>query len=208
MFITYFISRFQPLVGNAFPDALRHTIKARIIMMQSIIMNWVDFSIITLILLSATISAFNGLVKELLSLLNWLLSFIIAIIFLDELASLFTTLIPFADLRLTIALLILFFSSFILFEWINYLILNSIGPIYLSVLDRVLGVVLGIARGFVVIILLTLLAGLTKLPTASWWQESILIHRFIPVVVELRRHLPIEIATNFNFEPAPEYQPP
>ncbi len=170
-------------------------------------MNWIDFSIITLILLSTTISAFNGLVKELLSLLNWLLSFVIAIIFLDELAGLLEGLIPFADLQLTIALLILFFSSFILFEWINYLILNSIGPIHLSMPDRVIGGLLGIARGFVIIILLTLLAGLTKLPTTNWWQESGLIHSFIPVVVELRRHLPIEIATNFNFEPAPEHQP-
>ena len=172
-------------------------------------MNWVDFSIITLILLSATIGVFNGFVKEQLSLLSWSLSLLIAIIFLDELAQLFTTLVPFADLRLTIALLILFFSSFILFEWINYLIVNSIGPIQLSIPDRLLGVLFGIARGFVIIIFITLLAGLTKLPTTAGWQGSLLIHRFfVPISVEVRRYLPLEIATSFNFEFAPEHQPP
>ena len=174
----------------------------------NVIMNWVDFCIITLILLFTAIGVFNGLVKEVLSLLNWLLSLLIAIIFLDELANLLTTFIPFADLRLTIALLILFFSSFVLFEWINYLVLNSIGPIQLSMPDRSIGGFLGIVRSWLVSVLLLLLAGLTKLPATTWWQESLLIHHFTPVVVELRRHLPIEVATNFNFELDPEYQHP
>jgi len=167
-------------------------------------MNWADLSIITIILLSAIISFFNGFFKELLSFLAWLLSFVVAIIFLDELASRLTTVIPFVDLRLTIALIILFFSGFILFEWINYLILNSIGPIQLSTPDRIFGVLFGIARGCIVVIFFLLLAGLTQIPAKTLWQESVLIPRFKPVVVELRHLLPMEIATNFNFEPAPE----
>ena len=77
-------------------------------------MNWVDFCIIVFFLLSGVLSYFNGFVKELFSLLVWLLSFLIAIIFFQGLASLLTDLIPLADLRLAVALIALFFTSFIL----------------------------------------------------------------------------------------------
>jgi membrane protein required for colicin V production len=172
-------------------------------------MNWADFSIITLILLSGVISYFYGFVKELFSFLVWLLSFVIAIFFLGELASLLTTWLPFADVRLGVAFAILFFTSFILLEWLNYLILNSIGPTDLSGPDRVLGILFGTARGWVIITLLIMVAGLTHIPATTWWQESFFIQRsFKPMVVGLRGYLPVEIAILFNFEPAPEQRPP
>ncbi|HDN25944.1 MAG TPA: CvpA family protein [Thioploca sp.] len=172
-------------------------------------MNWADFSIITLILLSGVISYLYGFVKELFSFLVWFLSFATALIFLEGLASLLTTWLPFADIRLGVAFAILFFSSFLLLEWLNYLILNSIGPTDLSVPDRVLGILFGTARSSVIVTVLIMLGGLSHIPATTWWQESVFIQTsFKPIVVELRRHLPFEIATHFNFEPVPEQSPP
>jgi membrane protein required for colicin V production len=167
-------------------------------------MNWADFSIITLLLLSAVISFFQGFIKELFSFLAWLLSLVIALIFLEALVNLLTTLISFADLRVGVALITLFFVTFILLEWISYLILNSIGRTQVSIPARILAVLFGLARGGIVVTLLIMLAGLTQLPANLWWQDSVLIDKFKPIVIELRRYLPFDIATQFNFEPAPE----
>ncbi|RKZ39271.1 MAG: CvpA family protein [Gammaproteobacteria bacterium] len=169
-------------------------------------MNWVDLSLIALILLSTVISFFYGFVKELFSFLSWFISFIIAFIFLDELAGLLTTFIPYADLRLGLALTSLFFISFILLEWIGYLILNSIGKTQLSIPDRFLGMVFGMARGSIIITLIILLAGLTHLPTKAIWQQSVVIHYFQPIVLELRSYWPLDIATQFNFEPPSKWK--
>jgi membrane protein required for colicin V production len=171
-------------------------------------MNWADFSIILFILFSGILSFFQGFIRELFSFLGWLFSGIIAFIFLDELAKLLITLISFPDLRLTVALIGLFLASFILFEWINYLILNSVGRTDLSVADRLLGVFFGISRGAVIVIYLMILAGLTQFPSSSWWQQSFFIQNIKPIVVELRRHWPLETARQFNFEPEPELKRP
>lgn len=172
-------------------------------------MNWADWSLLTLILLSTVISFFNGFVREVFSFLGWLFSFAIALWFLDELANLLKTLIPFADLRLGLSLITLFFVSFILFEWINYLLLNSIGAhTTLSLVERMVGVIFGIARGSVIVTFLIMLGGLTQLPAAAWWQQSLLIENFKPIVFVLRSQLPFEIATQFNFGPAPEQKKP
>jgi len=168
-------------------------------------LNWIDFSIITLILLSAIISFFQGFVKELFSFLSWFFSFVIAFLFLDGLASQLTTLIPkYTDLRLGMTFMILFFTSFLILEGINYLILNSIGRTQLSIADRFLGTIFGIARSAVIVILLILFTGLTHLPTKAVWQKSVLIGYLKPIVVELRSHWPLEVATQFNFDPPPE----
>jgi len=169
---------------------------------------WADASIISLILLSGFLSFLNGFIREMFSFLAWLLSFIIALIFVDELVSLLTTLIPFMDLCISISLLTLFFINFVILEWISYLILNSIGPTPLSISERMVGVFFGFTRGGVIVILLIMLGGLTQLPSSTWWQESSWIQYFKPLVIYLRSQLPLNIATQFNFEPPPEFQLP
>jgi membrane protein required for colicin V production len=171
-------------------------------------MNWADVSIITLIFLSGMISFFYGFIEELFSFLSWSFSFLITLIFLDEMTGLLTSVISFADLRIGVAFIILFFVSFIIFKWISYLIINSIGPTPLSTSERVVGVFFGIGRGNVFVILLIFLAGLTQLPTKTVWQDSLLISYVEPVVIFLRSQLPLNIATEFNFEPPPEFQLP
>ncbi|MEN8220232.1 MAG: CvpA family protein [Pseudomonadota bacterium] len=166
-------------------------------------MNLTDLSIILLILGSGVLSYFNGIIRELFSFLSWSISLMIALIFLGGLASLLTILIPtLPDLRITVALISLFFTSFILLEWLSYLILNSIGRTRITIPERILAIFFGISRGCVIVTLLIILAGLTHLPTTkNWWQQSTLIHHFKPLVVEIRRHLPDEIAIKFKFEP-------
>lgn len=165
-------------------------------------MNWADYSILILILLSAILSYFKGFVKEIFSFLAWLFSFIIALLFFGELASLLTRLIPFFDLRLGLSFIILFLICFVLIGGLNDLILSSIAPTPLSVSERSLGIIFGIAKGGIIVTLLLMLSGLTRFPTTTWWQESVLIHHFKPIIVVLRSQLPSDIATQFNFQPA------
>ncbi|MCK5716728.1 MAG: CvpA family protein [Thiomargarita sp.] len=165
----------------------------------------IDISIFCLVALLSLFSYFNGFMKELFLVLSWVLSLIITLFFVDEIAHLLITRFPdFIDLRIGMSMLFLFGTSFFLLSWLNYLILNSIGHITLSIADRVLALFFCIARSSVIIIVLLLLAGLTQIPTLTWWTNSYIIQSVKPVVVRLQHHLPIEIAQQFQFEPLSE----
>ena len=162
----------------------------------------IDFSIFIFIMLSGLLSYINGFVRELFSVLSWTLSLIIAIIFVQGLANLLIMIFPdYPDLRLAIALTSLFFMSFILLEWLSYLILNSVGQTQISFFNRLLAIFFGIGRGCVIITLLVLLAGLTQLPTATEWNNSVLIQQFKNTAIIMRRMMPPETAKQFKFEP-------
>ncbi len=166
--------------------------------------NWVDVSIVFLILLLGYLSYFQSFFKALLSFISWSLSFIIAIFFLNDLANLLMPLIPFEDLRIGVAIMLLFFSSFILLESLNYLLLNTFYQNQLSILESLLGVFIGVSKAIVIVVFLIMLGGLTQLPTKPWWQDSFLINYLKPIEVKLRSYLPLEVATQFNFDLPPE----
>ena len=170
--------------------------------------NWIDVSIVFFILLLGYLSYSQSLKKALFSLISWSLSFIIAIFFLNDLANLLTSLIPFQDLRIGVAIMLLFFSSFILLELLSYLLLSTFNQNQLSISERLLGVFIGFSRAIVIVVFLIMLGGLTQLPTKPWWQDSFLMTNLKPVVTSLRSYLPIEVATQFNFDLPPEFKEP
>lgn len=167
-------------------------------------MNWADLGIVIIIFLLGITSFFQGFVKELFSLLAWLGSLAMALWFLDDLARLLEIIIPFADLRLGVALITLFLLTLTLLEWLGYLVINSMKLSQLSLPDQFIGMLFGIIRGNMIIILFMMCAGVTQLPTKLWWQQSLVIQTNKPIVILLRSQLPIEVAIQFNFDPAPE----
>jgi uncharacterized membrane protein required for colicin V production len=60
--------------------------------------------------------------------------------------------------------------------------------------DRLAGLLFGIARGAIIIVILVMLAGLTPLPESPWWVESQLIPHFQALAVWLNTHMPDSIA--------------
>jgi uncharacterized membrane protein required for colicin V production len=66
------------------------------------------------------------------------------------------------------------------------------------------GVLCGGLRSMVIIIGLIFLAGLTRIPSAQWWQEALLIQEFQPMVLIIRSQLPVESAKTFNFGSLPK----
>ncbi|MDY6991775.1 MAG: CvpA family protein [Pseudomonadota bacterium] len=162
-------------------------------------MNVADFSIGIFIVTSSVIGLFQGFVKEVLSVLAWMLSLALALAFVKDLAQLLSLFIPFADLQIGIALTTLFFATFIMLLWVNYLIINSLGPTPLSGFERFLGGLFGLIRGGIAIIFLILLAALTQISTMPWWQEALLIQKFKLMAILLCSHLPADMITQFNF---------
>ncbi|BFM20406.1 CvpA family protein [Gilvimarinus japonicus] len=143
-------------------------------------MNWADWTIVGILAVSCLISIKRGFVKEALSLVVWVTAFIIASIFDDRLAVLMTDLIPTPSLRAMAAFAILFAATLIVGAMVNYLIGELVRMTGLSGTDRLFGMVFGLVRGaLVVLAVVILLPSLVPVNEDGWWQESVLIPRFL-----------------------------
>lgn len=162
-------------------------------------MNWVDYTILAIIGVSALISVLRGFMSEALSLLGWILAFWVALSFTEDLAGFLSGSISVPSLRLAIAFFVLFVATLLLAVLVNFLVGQLVEKTGLTGTDRVLGVVFGVARGVLVVAVLVLLAGLTAFPSDPWWRESMLISHFERLAMQIRGLLPPQVAGYFTY---------
>ena len=141
-------------------------------------MNWVDYAIIGVIILSALISIVRGFVKEALSLISWVLAFFIASRFYMYITS-YLTCFDSDVIRIAVAIAILFISTLIVCAIISYIIGQLVQKTGLSGTDRVLGICFGVLRGILVVALvLFFIDTFTPLSQSQEWKQSQLIPHF------------------------------
>jgi len=143
-------------------------------------MNWADWAIVGVLGLSALISVVRGFIKEAVSLLIWVGAAVIASIFHERLAVWLVDLIGQPSLRVVAAWVILFISVLILGGLVNFLLGQLVKATGLSGTDRLLGMVFGVARGLIIVmVVLILLPQAIPVDQDSWWQQSVLIPEFL-----------------------------
>nr|WP_237398446.1 MULTISPECIES: CvpA family protein [unclassified Gilliamella] len=141
-------------------------------------MNWVDFSIIGVITVSALISIVRGFVREALSLISWVLAFFVSsrfYIYITDYLTYFDSNI----IRIATAIVILFIATLLVCSIVSYLIGQLVQKTGLSGTDRVLGICFGVLRGILVVAaVLFLVDTFTSLSQSSYWAQSQLIPHF------------------------------
>jgi membrane protein required for colicin V production len=145
-------------------------------------MNWIDYTILGVILLSTIISLIRGFVKEAISLAIWFSAFFIASQFYADLA---TYLSNFDDpmVRNGVAIAILFIATLVLGGLVNYLVSQLVEFTGLSGTDRALGAVFGVLRGVLIAsAILFFLDTFTPSADSQWWQASVLIPEFTVII--------------------------
>ncbi|WP_185236232.1 CvpA family protein [Teredinibacter franksiae] len=139
-------------------------------------MNWADWVILAILVVSSLISLKRGFVKEALSMANWVLAFIVAMTFGDQLSSLLVNQIDTPSVRDMVAFGLLFAATLIVGAMVNYLIGELVRMTGLSGTDRLFGMIFGLVRGFIVVMaILLLVPGLIPIDQDGWWRQSLLI---------------------------------
>lgn len=72
--------------------------------------------------------------------------------------------------------------------------------------DRLFGIVFGLARGLLIAVLLVAAAGLTKFPSTSSWQASSLVPKLQPLALYAVEQLPEAYARHFKFVPEQPFE--
>lgn len=145
-------------------------------------MNWVDFTILGIIGLSAVVSLVRGFVKEAVSLIVWLTAFFVASNFYPQVAT-FLTQIQNPMWQNGAAIAILFVTTILVGSFVNYTLGQLVQVSGLSGTDRILGMVFGGLRGILIVsAVLFFVDTFTSLAKADAWQASVLIPEFDVVI--------------------------
>jgi membrane protein required for colicin V production len=161
--------------------------------------NWADYLIIIIIVLSMLMGLWRGLLREVISLATWIAAFAVAFLFAESVAARLVPYIDLPSLRIAVAFGGLFLATLLVGGLVGILASYLVHYTGLTGTDRVLGVTFGLVRGAAIIAVLVLAAGFTPLPQDPWWRESLLLPHFQEIALWLRDFLPEELAQNLEF---------
>jgi membrane protein required for colicin V production len=153
-------------------------------------LNWLDFAMIGVMGLSGLVGLVRGLVREVLSLVSWGLAIWVGITFSSQTAVFLEQTIPSPAARTAAAFGILFLLTLMLAGMVGFLLTRMLETTGLSGIDRVAGLLFGVARGVLIIAVLVFLARETPLPKEAWWRESQLIPLFQSLALWLSSQIP------------------
>lgn len=162
-------------------------------------MNAVDYAVVALMLLSVAAGAMRGAIREVLYIAGWLLAYGIAHAFAGALAPLFADWIGEPVARTLLAWATIFFVVLVLVSLIASLLSEVVRKLGLSGLDRGVGALIGVARGLLVLLILTLAVGLTKIPQTALWRDAALTPWMELAAMYTRGVLPDAIAEKVKF---------
>lgn len=135
----------------------------------------VDWIIIGVVLVSTLISLARGFVREALSLASLVIAVVIARLFADEVSTLLVDYIETPSLRLATAYIGLFLVTIFVGGLVNYAIGKVVEMAGLSGTDRMLGMIFGMARGGLLVVVAVGVLARMPVTEDEWWKESSLI---------------------------------
>lgn len=158
-----------------------------------------DVAVMVMIALSAMIGLWRGVVREVFALAAWIVAIVCMFLFGEQL----TKLMPFAQdapwLRSLAGYALVFVGVFVLLSVAGFLFSKIVRVIGLSFVDRALGMLFGVIRGGLIVVLLVLVAGATTLPQFAWWRESVTAKPLATFAAVLRSKLPDDLARRVKF---------
>jgi membrane protein required for colicin V production len=163
-------------------------------------MNGFDIALLVVLGVSAAFGAWRGFVREVLSLVSWVLAAVIAWSFADDLGGFFTSLSSEPALRQALAFVLLFIAVLVLGAIASFVVHRAfVKGDFARWPNRLLGGAFGIGRGALIVTIAFLLAGLTALPQRSWWREAALAPYFESVARFASGYLPSDVARHIRY---------
>ena len=157
-----------------------------------------DFIILAIVLLSAIVGLVQGFLREICSLVTWVLAIWLAWQFGPLLVPHLGGVLSQEPYGLWVGRAIIFVAVLVVGAIIGFLVNHFVRLSLFSGLDRMLGFLLGLVRGVVIVALVIILAQTARLDDEAWWQRSKLVPALTPVATLLRAvigdHMPAKMA--------------
>jgi membrane protein required for colicin V production len=166
-----------------------------------------DWIILAVLLFSLGIGAWRGLVYEVLSVLGWLSAYIIAQLYAATVGALLPMTGATEALRYAAGFTLTFIASAFaagLLAWLAKKLIEKVG---LRPVDRTLGALFGLLRGFVILLAATTAILMTPLKDGEWWKQSSGASVLSSVLRTLKPLLPNEVGQYIQAETNAVHRP-
>ncbi len=154
-----------------------------------------DYIVLTILGVSALLGMIRGLIKEVLSLLAFVLAVGAAVWWGGAIASALADHIANDFLRAAAAYGGVFVVVLLLVGLLNLTLTGLISRTGLTPADHGLGAVFGLLRGALIIFVIVGLAGYTELPQETWWREAKLSGAVVQAMQQSKTILPPAISS-------------
>ncbi|NIE66092.1 CvpA family protein [Burkholderia sp. Ax-1719] len=155
-----------------------------------------DYAVMAVIGLSALRGAWRGFIGEIFGLIGWIAAFIVGCRFVDRVVPVIPATWPGGALTQWLIAFALIVIAVVLVAGVGNAVLSRVVQVSgLSGVDRSLGMLFGLARGVVLVLILVVLAGLTELPQQDFWRKALLRPYAEQGVHELKPLLPETLAS-------------
>ena len=159
-----------------------------------------DYIVLIIVILSVLLGWWRGMVYEILSLLSWVTSYFVAQAWAAEFAPYMPAVLESDNLKTAAAFLAVFITTLILCgiaAWALNKLIKSFGLDWRT--DGVAGAIFGFFRGCMLVVVLVLLAGLTRLPQTPFWHDALLSKPLQNVALLAKDLLPVDMAKRVSF---------
>ena len=131
-----------------------------------------DVFVLLILLMSATLAAYRGLVREIFSFISWIGAAILTFIFYPIVAGMMHDTLKSSVVVSMIAIVVTYFSSFFLLSGISALLLDYTRDVRGGPLDRSAGLLFGVFRGLLIVSLLHYCVVQVQGGPPPWLQKS------------------------------------
>ncbi|MGH8751179.1 MAG: CvpA family protein [Burkholderiales bacterium] len=158
-----------------------------------------DLAVVLIIGLSLLLSVIRGAVREVLALTAWVAAFWAAQAYAVEAAALMPGALSNPSLRLMTGFAVIFLTVLVIMSLLAMVCSRFVKATSLSAADRALGAVFGLLRGYLMVVILVLLGGLTSLPKQPQWKDALFSSSLERVAVYIKTWLPENLAKRITY---------
>lgn len=164
-------------------------------------LNWVDIVVLIVFAFSVLAGLMRGFVKEVLSLITWVVAFFVAAMFATKVASFFTgspqvqamvssasssigmnAAQPVSILSIGLSFILIFVVVLVIGSIITSIVSTAVSTGGMGLINRLLGALFGLARGFLIVLVVMFLLQLTSIQQQAFWTQSQFVNSFQPAI--------------------------
>lgn len=157
-----------------------------------------DYSVALIVVASLVLGLWRGVVGEIIALVAWLVAFLAAKTWGTGLAPVFSAIADPA-LRVVAGWVAVFVVVLIAMALLRLAIRGLLKALGMTITDRLLGVIFGVARGVLIVLILVAAGGMTSLPKEKWWSDAYFSAPLETAVLASRPWLPADVAKRIRF---------
>ena len=158
-----------------------------------------DYIVIAIVMVSVVLGIWRGVVGEIIALVAWVLAFLAARMWGEEVARVFLARIADPAMRIVAAWVAVFVVVLVLMALLRLAVRGLLKALGLSLTDRLLGIVFGLARGLIIVLALVAVGGMTMVTKEKWWGDAYFSAPLETAVLAGKPWLPPEVSKRIRF---------